>query len=79
VSGAISYAEAKAALVGVIDRELAGARMRFQELRADEARLLETLGEGADRARAVARATLARVRRATGTGPRLSRAAAAAI
>ena len=71
-AGDIAYAEAKACLAGVIDRELGRARARFGELRPDEPRLLEALGQGAARAREVASATLARVRRATGTGARLT-------
>lgn len=74
-AGGIGYAEAKTAVVTVVERELGGARTRFRELRADEARLHEVLADGADRARATASEVLARVRRAIGTGPRLGRAA----
>ncbi|HXM53839.1 MAG TPA: tryptophan--tRNA ligase [Candidatus Dormibacteraeota bacterium] len=76
-AGGLAYAEAKACLADAIDRELGLARARYQELRPDEDGLQRALGEGAARARAVASPTLARVRRAIGTGPRLSLTTAA--
>jgi tryptophanyl-tRNA synthetase len=76
LAGGLAYAEAKSVLADVVDRELHGARERFQQIRPDEGRLRKVLAEGADRAREVAAATLARVRRATGTDDRLSRKAA---
>jgi tryptophanyl-tRNA synthetase len=44
-------------------------RERYRELRADEGRLEATLQEGAQRARAIARPTLAEVREAMGVSP----------
>ena len=48
---------------------LAPVRERYHELRADEARLETLLEGGADKARAIARTTLADVRAAMGVGP----------
>jgi tryptophanyl-tRNA synthetase len=72
ISGGVGYAEAKAALVEVCERELGPARGRFREVRADEERLTNALSAGVDGARAVARATLTRAREAVGVGARLS-------
>jgi tryptophanyl-tRNA synthetase len=71
--GGIAYAEAKACVAAAMERELGEAGRRFRELRADDASLRAVLGDGADRARRVARATMARVREAVGTGRRLTR------
>jgi tryptophanyl-tRNA synthetase len=49
---------------------LAPVRERYRELRADESALERTLGEGAERARAIAVPTMAEVRSAMGLGPR---------
>jgi tryptophanyl-tRNA synthetase len=49
---------------------LAPVRMRYEELRPDEARLERVLAEGADKARTIASATLHDVRQAMGVGPR---------
>lgn len=70
LAGGLSYAEAKAALGEVIERELGPARRRFEELRADERGLFAILAGGADRARHVAGATIARVRDTVGVAER---------
>ena len=44
-------------------------RERYHELRADEAELERVLAAGAERARAMARETLADVREVMGVGP----------
>ncbi|HEX4215816.1 MAG TPA: tryptophan--tRNA ligase [Candidatus Dormibacteraeota bacterium] len=64
----IGYAEAKAALLAAVDRELAPVRERYLALRADEAGLRRALDDGAGRAREVAGETVRAVRRAVGTG-----------
>ena len=48
---------------------LAPVRVRYEELRADEAALEATLAAGADKARTMAAETLADVRRVMGVGP----------
>ena len=48
---------------------LAPVRARYPELRADDDELEGMLEAGADRARAIARETLADVREAMGVGP----------
>ena len=48
---------------------LAPVRERYNELRADEARLESIFASGAERARALASVTLADVRAAMGVGP----------
>ena len=48
---------------------LAPVRERYAELRGDEQRLEAILAEGAEKARAMARETLADVREAMGVGP----------
>ena len=50
---------------------LAPVRERYTELRGDAQALEATLGEGAERARAIASETLGEVRRAMGVGPRV--------
>jgi tryptophanyl-tRNA synthetase len=67
VAGDIAYAAAKTSLTGAIERELGPARARFHELRSDDGRLRAVLGAGADRARALASTTLARLRHAIGS------------
>ena len=62
----IGWADAKAALAEVMEERLAPLRSRYEALRADEAALDRTLAQGAERARAIARATLERVRAAVG-------------
>ncbi|TAM58810.1 tryptophan--tRNA ligase [bacterium] len=62
----IGWADAKTALADVMEERLAPLRARYEALRADEAALDRVLEQGAQRARAIARATLARVRAAVG-------------
>jgi len=62
----IGWAEAKTALADVMEERLAPLRERYEALRADEAGLDRVLAQGAERARTIARATMARVRRAVG-------------
>jgi tryptophanyl-tRNA synthetase len=64
------YGDFKAAVGDAVVDLLAPVRERYGELRGDEAALEGTLQEGAERARAIASATLADVRRAMGVGPR---------
>jgi tryptophanyl-tRNA synthetase len=62
----IGWGEAKAALFELLDAELGPARERYAALMADTARIDAILEDGAQRARAVARRTLDRVRAAIG-------------
>ena len=60
------YGDAKKMLLGKIDAAFGEARVRRKELAADPARVERILQDGAKRARAVARETMARVRTAVG-------------
>jgi tryptophanyl-tRNA synthetase len=71
LSGDIGYAEAKALVVEAVDREIGPRREVFTELRTDRRALDEVLAEGAERAGALATATLDRVRAAIGSDRRL--------
>jgi len=62
----ISWGDAKAALFEVLEPELAGPRERYQALIADPARIDALLAIGRDRARAVARPVIDRLRAAIG-------------
>ena len=62
------YGEFKAAVAAAVVDYLAPVRERYEQLRADETRLEEILGEGADKARAIASQTLADVRELMGVG-----------
>ena len=62
------YGDAKTLLVNKIDHEFAAARVRRAELAADPGRVEAVLADGAKRARAEARRTMDRVRRAVGLG-----------
>jgi len=62
------YGEFKAAVAAAVTDYLAPVRLRYAELRPDEAGLEATLAEGAERARAIASETLVDVRRAMGVG-----------
>jgi tryptophanyl-tRNA synthetase len=64
------YGDFKTAVADAVVEWLAPVRERYPELRADEDRLEDILEAGADRARAIARETLADVRAAMGVGPR---------
>jgi tryptophanyl-tRNA synthetase len=59
----------KQAVADAVVEYLAPVRARFQELRADDGALEQTLGAGAEKARAIATGTLVDVRRAMGVGP----------
>ena len=69
LAGARGYGDLKAAAADAVVAELTPVRERFAELRPDEAHLEEILEAGAERARAMARGTLAEVRAAMGVGP----------
>jgi tryptophanyl-tRNA synthetase len=69
MAGARGYGDLKVAVAGAVSAELAPVQERYAEIRGDEAALEATLAAGADRARAIARATLADVRDAMGVGP----------
>lgn len=62
----IAWGEAKAALVAVLEPLLAEPRERYQALIADPNRIDEVLAAGGDRARALARPVLGRLRSAVG-------------
>jgi tryptophanyl-tRNA synthetase len=63
------YGAFKAAVADAVVDYLAPVRERYQQLRADEQALEQTLAEGAGKARAIASGTLADVRRVMGVGP----------
>ena len=63
------YGDFKGAVADAVVEFLSPVRERFQELRPDEAALEETLAAGAEKAQAIASATLAEVRSAIGIGP----------
>jgi tryptophanyl-tRNA synthetase len=63
------YGDFKQAVAEAVIEWLAPVRERYHELRGDEARLEALLEGGADKARAIARTTLADVRAAMGVGP----------
>ncbi len=63
------YGDLKAATAQAVIEMLAPLREAYAELRGDEQRLEAILAEGADKARAMARVTLADVREAMGVGP----------
>ena len=63
------YGDFKAAVADSVIDWLAPVKARYEELRSDEAALEEILAAGADKARAIARETLADVREAMGVGP----------
>jgi tryptophanyl-tRNA synthetase len=63
------YGDFKAAVADAVVDWLAPVQARYEELRSDEAALEGILEAGADKARAIARGTLADVRHAMGVGP----------
>ena len=67
--GGSGYGAFKQAVADAVVDYLAPVHERFQELRADEDALEDTLTAGAEKARAIATGTLADVRRAMGVGP----------
>ncbi len=68
-AGGMGYGEAKQACFELINAELADARERYHELRADLTHLDGLLEEGRDKAKAVARGVLSRVRERMGLRP----------
>jgi tryptophanyl-tRNA synthetase len=67
--GESGYGTFKAAVAEDVIDYLAPVRVRYEELRGDEAALEAALAAGADKARAMAAETMADVRRAMGVGP----------
>jgi tryptophanyl-tRNA synthetase len=63
------YGDFKAAVAEAVIEWLAPVRERYDELRPDESRLEEILAAGAEKARAIASATMVDVRAAMGVGP----------
>jgi tryptophanyl-tRNA synthetase len=63
------YGDLKAAVGDAVVAELAPLQERYRALREDEQALEETLAAGAEKARAIASATLADVRAVMGVGP----------
>ncbi|MBA2766019.1 MAG: tryptophan--tRNA ligase [Solirubrobacterales bacterium] len=69
LAGARGYGDLKVAAAEAVVEALAPVRERYLELRGDEAALEAALAAGAEKARAIARETLADVRGAMGVGP----------
>ncbi|HEV2769945.1 MAG TPA: tryptophan--tRNA ligase [Solirubrobacteraceae bacterium] len=69
LAGARGYGDLKQAVAHAVVEGLAPVRERYLELRQDELSLEAALAAGAERARAIARDTLADVREAMGVGP----------
>ncbi len=63
------YGDFKKAVADAVVAYLAPVRERYTELRSDEAQLERILATGAEKARAIARPTVAEVRDAMGIGP----------
>ena len=69
MAGARGYGDLKAAVGDAVVAEFAPIQERYREIRGDEQALEDVLAAGADKARAIAAATLADVREAMGVGP----------
>jgi tryptophanyl-tRNA synthetase len=69
MAGARGYGDLKTATAEAVVEWLTPVRERYEELRADGAALEEILATGAEKAREMARETLADVRAAMGVGP----------
>ena len=65
-AGGYGWGHAKQDLLSAVEESIGPMRERYVALRSDETSLDRTLEAGAQRARAIARATMARVRDATG-------------
>ncbi|MDB4975385.1 MAG: Tryptophanyl-tRNA synthetase, partial [Myxococcaceae bacterium] len=65
-AGGYGWGHAKLDLLSALEEELGPMRQRYVELRSDESKLDQLLEAGAQRARVIARATMERVRDATG-------------
>jgi tryptophanyl-tRNA synthetase len=63
------YGNFKQAVADAVVEYLSPLRERYEELRADEAAIEAALGQGADKARAIASNTMVDVRRRMGVGP----------
>ena len=63
------YGDLKVAVAEAVNAELAPVQQRYNAIREDAGALEEVLAAGADKARAIASATLADVREAMGIGP----------
>jgi tryptophanyl-tRNA synthetase len=70
LAGARGYGDLKVATAEAVNVLLDPVRERYAELRPDEDALERVLGDGAEKARAIAASTLVDVRRAMGIGPR---------
>ncbi|QQO10409.1 tryptophan--tRNA ligase [Breznakiella homolactica] len=66
--GGMGWGEAKEELFRVMNRELTPLRNRFEEIISDTDKLNEILARGTERARPIAAATVARLRKAAGIG-----------
>ena len=69
LASARGYGDLKTAVGDAVVAELAPLQERYHAIRADVGALEDILAAGADKARAIARATLADVRAAMGVGP----------
>jgi tryptophanyl-tRNA synthetase len=69
LAGARGYGDLKVAVAEAVTAELAPVQERYRAIRDDAAALEQILAAGAEKARAIASATLADVRRAMGVGP----------
>jgi tryptophanyl-tRNA synthetase len=69
MASARGYGDLKVAVAEAVSAELAPVQERYRAIREDGAALEATLAAGADKARAIASATLADVREAMGVGP----------
>jgi tryptophanyl-tRNA synthetase len=69
LAGARGYGDLKVAVGDAVVETLAPLQERYHAIRADEAALEDTLAAGAEKARAIASATLADVREVMGVGP----------
>ena len=65
-AGGLGWGHAKDELFQAINKVIAPARDRFNDIRKDEAQLLKTLATGAAKARQIAEPVISRVRQATG-------------
>jgi tryptophanyl-tRNA synthetase len=65
-AGGYGWGHAKQDLLILLEEQLAPMRERYQQLRNDETKLDGILQQGAERARTIARTTIARVRKAIG-------------
>ncbi|MGI9100697.1 MAG: tryptophan--tRNA ligase [Solirubrobacteraceae bacterium] len=69
MAGARGYGDLKVAVAEAVTAELAPVQERYRAIREDDAALEQVLAAGAQKARAIASATLADVRETMGVGP----------